>query len=265
MKRYSSKDQERNFEPRRVRVAPARDRGLYSYRGRIRYWTVFVQDMLAHKHERKRSYPTKAQALNAAKALAQQFDLAFDLQHDVLADEEEIKRGPLRKCVACQHTQERRHVEFVCETCKAKIRRDPDDTLNAYSIDDHVLPYKRYHITEAPIRTALLDILYRLTANVDPISTFRWADERSESYFNTPKLEHLASYGKGKHSGCKVLHLREEQAQAIRDLVQEGGVLDELMTACFQAGKRKGSNMLDKLARGEINATRFQLERENDG
>lgn len=261
-KRYSSRDQEEHFEPRRIQVLK---RHYYHYSRGVG-WFVVVRNMITGTVEEWYSKPwgklarwqekrpdsalEKADALSYAKQQAQERELAFDLTADVDVPYDEVLEGPERDCLLCGTSLRRGHDPDICQTCRAHASAgaELEAERNLYQIvPENLMPKASYISNSADYQKRIGFALLRVAGVMV---------ESNRRKFNDPKppsLGNMYRSGVGSHSIYDV-HLSEAQFEGMQDLVQ---AVFEYGEAQRSWGKDDGSSLLRRLAKGEIHPDDF--------
>lgn len=263
MARYSSKEQEQYAQTKRVKVL-----GLWDYVGyahKLTGWEVYVVDVATHEHEKasptRRYYSfTKAEALEYAKEYAVAHCLPFDLQHDVHKRPEPVLYGPQETCVGCGRIERERYSReaYLCKKCRAAIAARSQGEDTEFQVDRRLLPTRPRlrirHDDDDRMNTQLVGLLAVLTKNTEAISVD----------IHTSRGSYIGYYAKiAYHSHGQLWQLSAEQGAALQELAGPGGLLETYGMTCYQEGRRAGSDLLGRLASGEIHPGTFQLERDD--
>ncbi len=261
-KRYSSRDQEDHFEPRRIQVLK-RERYRYN---RGTGWFVVIRNMVTGEIEEWYSKPwgkpadwsperpgnpwEKGQALDYAKQQAKERQLAFDLTADVDVPYDEVVEGPERNCLLCGIDLRRGRDPGICQTCRAHAHAgaELEAERELYQIvPANLMPKARYVRDSEDYQRRMGFALLRVAGVMV---------ESNRRKFNDPKPPSLGKTSRsslGSHDSCDV-HLTAAQFEGMEDLVQ--AVL-EYGHAQRLTGREEGSSLLRRLAKGEIHPDDF--------
>lgn len=259
MSRYSSARQEKHFQPCRIVIAERRRSWVagygFAYHVIIRDMTTLrpVEEYYEGKWVEWQSLPGlsyKKDAYEIAKRQAVERDLPFTLGDDPVSYEE-LDKGPYRPCVACGHaTQKRSYEPFICPSCLAalKIGREAKAKRGLYGI----YPYNL--VPDAPYYTGRADELFNIT-----MALLKLMQVQVESTDHNATAEPVvACFGKRtrviRESKMWSVMLTDAQAQAMRDFIT---ALTQFGNDEFVSGKRDGSSLLKRLARGTVHPQDF--------
>lgn len=274
--RYSSADQERYFQPNKIHVIRDRQgRGsswskYYIYQINMvtgRWVSVLLKDSslnvwLKKKDRTSRSHwdywwaETKKEAIDKAKERAILDNLPFDLQAGFL-DSSDISEsytgGPITVCGLCGENQKRSWQPFICKTCLVdaeqgrKIRAD--DSSKIFIRVESLISVGRE--TSKEITEQLL-----LVARASWEEGVRAWAEKDPKYLGENKSYH------SRDANIWQVALSEEQVEAIKKITE---IINSLALYQYQKGKDYGSNLLLRLARGEVHPADFEDHRHPGG
>jgi len=198
---------------------------------------------------------TKAMAVSVAKGEALRRGLPFDLQADVL-DEAEATKGPVQLCIVCrQSTQARSFAPLVCQSCLVDMKVGQVACSEKHTWLMHfsdLLPY----------------------VSLGESGSFRAWEERFGMLLVA--IAGSATMGGGRHYGSEhekrriggrhgdpgyptEVMLPDSQGEAINELLV---FLKDLVGVYEARGEASGSNLLGKLASGDISPVEFGLRRD---
>ncbi len=243
--RYSSREQEKNYQTTRVFVAKE---VVYNQWNSPAYnrWRVIRMDMATHEFEESDRMYTKAGALDCAKSTAQMKNLPFDLQKDIV-DYAWVRRGPTLRCIACgekwndtfYREWKRGWEPELCPRCKAAF-----DIGNQVREERTDCVWSDYNGL-GEISEIFRDIaLAMMQANTGKHEQMRGAEVIGEY--------HPTSYG---HH----ISVTEKQRDAARALIV---LIKQAMKSSYKKGYFDGSSLLHRLAKCEVSPNEFADTRE---
>lgn len=282
MTRYSSKEQEKFFQPWRVQVlveivdtswrgaetclyrvavidVVASPRGVVDqlqcewhppagdHSGRTEYfWSSQRND------GRLARFSSKQEALDAAKLAASERELPFDLQRDVVSYVG-LYSGPEQACAACGKKMGRALRPSLCTGCKKALAAGrkimADAKRRPYGIDTHRLIAG--HRLPGTISTWDLSqefarlLLGLISVDLDACGR---ADE--------DKFLHVVRLGEGAQGGSvKTFRASISQVRAMGELVDK---TNELIDLAYAEGHRMGRALLYAIAKGEVSMSDLQ-------
>ena len=197
-------------------------------------------------------YDNKKDALPAAKRAAEEYDLPFDLQSEVLSYPE-IEDGPKRACLVCEEKQKRSFEPFVCDTCRASIergRRAEADTEKVRVYSYGLLLHHDYYIPDRyDWSKRLFDTLIQATG-IEPIKDARMRHD-IPSIGGRPEVARATEQ--------VIVRITEGQIDGLNQLRE---VVLGIVNVMYEKGIKEGSAILGRLAEGSLTPEEFEERRQ---
>ena len=284
--RYSSKEQERLYQPQRLavvhcqgpyydkvyrlfRVDMSQDHSnpgfiVATWRWTKRPWRSrflgdghWVDGYPADKHATGLS--AKQDVMNMGKHQAVELLLPFHLQKDYWESEPDFRGMKKPLCVICgEPTYKYTKGEDACDRCKAFAERgrmiDAERSLTPVHVDG-LLPRAANIPNRHGLCRAIAHTLYRLVADNAREQVVE-SDRRRKEDPRELREELRHPEGGGGHQ--TPVSMTEDQDLAARDLI---AAIGEAVLSAYREGTNHGSNILELLAAGELPPDAFERQR----
>ena len=276
---YSSREQEKFYQPHRIvvcQVDPGRYRGYQvlridttkrypeegfvaatwhpaSWRNTDGHW----EEGYSGRHR----YDSKQRAQDVAKEQAVVLKLPYSIQDDYYGSWRELLNVQEIKCVICGKGIGYHAAPNACDDCRLYAERGRllDQEQEIYSIEskDLCTGHAGYDF-DLPLARAF----YRLVGDVPKGKRAGRIGDHTLDHVRTGKSQGTIARG-GSGRGCGTLvSMTAAQAEALQEIVD---IIERIDKAAYGTGKLHGSNILTRLAAGELPPDAFNRKRIEEG
>jgi len=259
--KYNWREQERTYQPWRVKVAKVTGYGMY---GSIAY-LVFAYNEATHEidpldasgHGNHRRYGTKAEAIKGAQWWAQHYHLPYIASRDY-HDYVDLKDGLVLQCTICDSSWRLRGnwargwEARACPDCKAKVVAYDNEhaDVETYKVGKNgVIAHPGDWYAYNDSHKLLLHLLLQIAAPESQIKSGR-------AY----RTEDAVIGGRSTGFRYDVWEL-PTQDWRLKALGLTINAINATIQTAFEEGIKEGSSILRKLARGEIHPQDFSDRR----